>query len=73
MNNIITVALDDTVNKSAIVRKMIQGNFEGKIFRAVNVKADGSIREYRALLNVKKTRKRCWFNDCTQRKPDDYL
>ncbi|EJJ1851848.1 hypothetical protein NIQ42_000146, partial [Shigella sonnei] len=52
MNNIITVALDDTVNKSAIVRKMIQGNFEGKIFRAVNVKADGSIREYRALLNV---------------------
>lgn len=54
MNNIITVALDDTANKSEVVRKMIQGNFEGKIFRAVNVKADGSIREYRALLNVKK-------------------
>ena len=31
MNNIITVALDDTANKSEVVRKMIQGNFEGML------------------------------------------
>lgn len=54
MNNIITVALDVTANKSEVVRNIIKSNFEGKIFRAVNVKADGNIREYRALLNVKK-------------------
>ncbi len=49
MNNIITVALDVTANKSEVVRNIIKSNFEGKIFRAVNVKADGNIREYRAL------------------------
>ncbi len=54
MQNIITVAIDATGNKSEVVRRIIKDNFEGKIFRAVNVKADGEIREYRALLNVSK-------------------
>lgn len=54
MQNIITVAIDATGNKSEVVRHIIKDKFEGKIFRAVNVKADGEIREYRALLNVSK-------------------
>lgn len=54
MQNIITVAIDATGNKSEVVRRIIKDNFEGKIFRAVNVKADGEIREYRAMLNVTK-------------------
>lgn len=54
MQNIITVAIDASANKSQVVRDIIKSNFDGKIFRAVNVKADGNIREYRALLNVSK-------------------
>ena len=54
MQNIITVAIDATGNKSQVVRNIIKENFDGKIFRAVNVKADGEIREYRAMLNVTK-------------------
>ncbi|ALH46976.1 hypothetical protein AVU07_agp085 [Escherichia phage phiSUSP1] len=54
MQNIITVAIDASGNKSQVVREIIKNNFDGKIFRAVNVKADGNIREYRAMLNVTK-------------------
>lgn len=54
MQNIITVAIDASGNKSQVVREIIKSNFDGKIFRAVNVKADGNIREYRAMLNVTK-------------------
>lgn len=54
MQNIITVAIDASANKSQVVRDIIKSNFDGKIFRAVNVKAAGDIREYRALLNVSK-------------------
>ncbi|ALH47112.1 hypothetical protein [Escherichia phage SUSP2] len=54
MQNIITVAIDASANKSQVVRDIIKSNFDGKIFRAVNVKVDGDIREYRALLNVSK-------------------
>lgn len=54
MQNIITVAIDASGNKSQVVREIIKNNFDGKIFRAVNVKADGNIREYRAMLNVAK-------------------
>lgn len=54
MQNIITVAINASANKSQAVRDIIKSNFDGKIFRAVNVKADGNIREYRALLNVSK-------------------
>lgn len=54
MKHIITVAIDATGNKSEAVRKIIRDNYNGRIFRAVNVKADGEIREYRAALNVSK-------------------
>lgn len=54
MQNIITVAIDASGNKSQVVREIIKSNFDGKIFRAVNVKADGNIREYHAMLNVTK-------------------
>ena len=40
MQNIITVAIDASGNKSQVVREIIKSNFDGKIFRAVNVKAE---------------------------------
>ena len=46
------VSVDSIEEKRKIVKQLIEQNSNGKIFRAVNIKADGSLREYRAMIGV---------------------
>ena len=50
----IVVNINDLSSKVAYVADVVKAQFTGRIFRAVNVKKDGALREYRALTGVSK-------------------
>lgn len=52
MQNVIMVSVDSIEEKRKVVKGLINQYSNGKIFRAVNIKTDGSLREYRAMIGV---------------------
>lgn len=53
-NQTFVININNPAAKAATVDKIVKENFSGRIFRAINVKKDGTLREYRALMGVGK-------------------